>query len=144
MLKLTLVTPSKKLVTDTEVEEVFVPAFRGELNILPGHAALVTSLGSGILKYRLKGENRLHAVAISWGYCEVADDNVSVLADSADLAEEIDANLEKATLNDLETKLTAGELSPEEMNNLNRLVRLGQTRLQLLEESAHGAFGPHT
>src|SRR5688572_9209183 len=105
MLKLTLVTPNKKILTDAEVEEVFVPAFRGEINILPAHAALVTSLNSGILKWRLKGSTELKAAAISWGYCEVFNDAVSVLADVAELPEEIDAALAKEALQETEKAL---------------------------------------
>jgi F-type H+-transporting ATPase subunit epsilon len=90
MLKLNLVTPIKKLVTELEVDEVFVPAYKGELNILPGHAALVTTLSTGIMKYRAKGSSRLVHAAISWGYCEVFNDVVTVLAETAETADEID------------------------------------------------------
>src|SRR5262245_37349157 len=90
MLKLNLVTPTKKLVTDLEVDEVFVPAYRGELNILPGHTALVTTLSTGILKYRAAGSSTVRPVAISWGYCEVFNEEVTVLAETAEMADEID------------------------------------------------------
>ena len=50
MFSLTLVTPEKKLLTDVEIEEIIVPAFRGELNILPGHAPLMSTLGIGLLR----------------------------------------------------------------------------------------------
>ncbi len=141
MLKLTLVTPSKKILTDAEVEEVFVPAFRGELNILPGHAALVTSLGSGILKYRLKGSSELKAAAISWGYCEVFNDVVSVLADTAELSDEIDVAQAKEHIKDTELKLAASDVNPEDLERLTRRLRKDQTRLQLVEEFPHGASG---
>lgn len=90
MLKLTLVTPVKRLAVDLPVAEVFVPGFRGELNILPGHAPLVTNLNTGVLKYREEGATELKTAAISWGYCEVYADQVSVLAETAEYPEEID------------------------------------------------------
>ena len=54
MFTLNLVTPEKKLVTDLEVEEVIVPGFKGQLDILPGHAPLMTTLGTGVLRYRAR------------------------------------------------------------------------------------------
>jgi len=144
MLKLTLVTPNKKILTDAEVEEVFVPAFRGELNILPGHAALVTSLGSGILKYRLKGGLQLFAAAISWGYCEVFNDAVNVLADTAELPDEVNAEEAKLAIRETEVSLNSPDVTPESLDVLNKRLKLQQTRLQLLEEFPHGASESHT
>ncbi len=143
-MKLTLVTPSKKLLTDAEVEEVFVPAFRGELNILSGHAALVTSLNSGILKYRLKGSSTLLAAAISWGYCEVFNDEINVLADTAELPSEIDRGQVEQSVKEVETQLLASTVTPEELDVLNRKLKKAQSRLQLIEEFSDGASRAHS
>jgi F-type H+-transporting ATPase subunit epsilon len=139
MLKLTLVTPNKKILTDAEVEEVFVPAFRGEINILPAHAALVTSLNSGLLKWRLKGSSELHAASIAWGYCEVFNDNVSVLADFAELPEEIDVAQAQESLREAEAALAKADASPEELDNLTKRLKKAQSRLRLLEEFPVGS-----
>src|SRR5687768_14388596 len=90
MFILNLVTPEKKLVTDLEIDEVIVPAFRGQLDILPGHAPLMTTLGTGLLKYRAKGATGFESVVVSWGYCEVHPQGVVVLAEIAESLEEID------------------------------------------------------
>lgn len=91
MFSLTLVTPQKKIVEGAPLKEVFVPAFRGELEILPGHAPLITTLSEGVLKYKLEGSTELKAVAVSWGYCEVtAEGQVNILAETAEAPEEID------------------------------------------------------
>jgi F-type H+-transporting ATPase subunit epsilon len=90
MFVLNLVTPEKKLVTDLEIDEVLVPAYRGQLDILPGHAPLMTTLGTGLLKYRPKGSSNLITTVVSWGYCEVHPDGVVVLAELAESLEEID------------------------------------------------------
>ena len=89
MFKLTLVTPQKKLLSEVEVEEIIVPADRGELNILPGHAPLMTTLRAGIFRARLKGETEFKSAAISWGYLEVSPTGISVLADTAEWPDEI-------------------------------------------------------
>lgn len=109
MFTLTLVTPEKKLVAGEEIEEVFVPAFRGELNILPGHAPLLTTLQTGVLKYRLKGESKLNYVAISWGYCQVNPYGVNVLAETAERPEELDVARINQALKDAEQKILSGE-----------------------------------
>ncbi|MFN9067439.1 MAG: F0F1 ATP synthase subunit epsilon, partial [Bdellovibrionales bacterium] len=59
-MKLSLFTPEKKIVADQEVEDVLVPAFRGELHILNGHAPLMTKLTTGIMKWKFKGETQYH------------------------------------------------------------------------------------
>ncbi|MCC6276694.1 MAG: F0F1 ATP synthase subunit epsilon [Oligoflexia bacterium] len=96
MLKLSLVTPSKKLLTDVEVESVFVPSYRGELDILEGHAPLMATLDTGVLKYKTSKDSQVNTVAISWGYLEVSSNHVTVLAETAEAAAEI--NVERAQL----------------------------------------------
>jgi F-type H+-transporting ATPase subunit epsilon len=89
MFKLNLVTPEKKIVMDQELEEIILPAFRGELHILPGHAPMLTTLGAGLLRYRLKGEE-IKKLAVGWGYCQVSAQGVNVLAEVATEASDVD------------------------------------------------------
>lgn len=90
MFSLTLVTPAKKLLEKAALKEVHVPAFRGEIEILPGHAPLITTLSAGVLRYKLADGAADVRVAISWGYCEVtAAGEVNVLAETAEGKEEI-------------------------------------------------------
>lgn len=124
MFKLNFATPDRKIVLDQELEEVTLPAFAGELNILPGHAPLLTVLEAGILRYRLKnGETAKYA--ISQGYCQVNAEGVSVLADSAMLQGEINVAAVQKELKDRETRLSSETLSDEEwtsvQNDISRL-----------------------
>ena len=89
MFKLNVLTPEKKAVFDQEITEVTVPAHSGEMTILPGHAPLLTTLGTGILKYKLKGQEKTFKAVLSWGYCEVAPGGVNVLAEFMQLPEEV-------------------------------------------------------
>ncbi len=114
MFKLTLVTPQKKLLNEVEVEEIIVPADRGELNILPGHAPLMTTLRAGVFRVRLKGESEFKSAAISWGYCEVSPAGVSVLADTAEWPEEVDKQRAEQQYKVAETRLQDAGLSPDE------------------------------
>jgi len=86
-LAVEIVTPSRVLAQE-QVDELNVPGAEGYLGILPGHTALLTNLGAGEMMYR-KGEQRQY-LAVFGGYMEVRDDHVTVLADIAERAPEID------------------------------------------------------
>jgi len=86
-MRLLLVTPERQLL-DTDIEEVYAPGVLGQFGVLPEHVNFLTALGTGELRYRTKGAD--HYVAVSGGVLEVLDDLVTVLADSAESAEEID------------------------------------------------------
>ena len=86
-LAVEIVTPSRILVQE-QADELNVPGDLGYLGILPGHTALLTRLGQGELMYR-QGERRYY-LALFGGYMEVRDDQVSVLADIAESAADID------------------------------------------------------
>jgi F-type H+-transporting ATPase subunit epsilon len=139
MLKLTLVTPEKKLLTEYEVQEVFVPALKGQLNILPGHAALITTLETGILSYLDIKTGKLKSATISWGYCEVYNDHVNVLAETAEFPEEIDVERAKQALKTSSTKIEKGEVDFEELIKVQGKVRRAQSRLDLIEQTKNSS-----
>ncbi|MBC7464899.1 MAG: ATP synthase F1 subunit epsilon [Bdellovibrio sp.] len=116
MFKLNLLTPEKKAVFDQEITEVTVPAYAGEVTILPGHSPMITTLGTGILKYRIKGVDKTHKAVISWGYCEVTTEGVNVLAEFMQTPEEVSvADSEKAVAT-AEKKLATEILTDAEFN----------------------------
>lgn len=130
MYTLTIVTPEKRLVAGQEIEEVFVPGFRGELNFLPGHAPLLTTLGTGVVKYRLKGANQLHYVAVSGGYCQVQPQGVNVLAETAERAEDIDVATAEQTLKSVEHRLATESLEPDEIRKLQDEMGRARARIE--------------
>lgn len=134
MFKLTLVTPEKKILTDVEVDEVVVPAFKGEINILPGHAPLMSTLGVGVLRYKLKGGSGFSSAAISWGYCEVNPQGVSILAETAETTEELDRERIEAARKKADEMLLSGKLDAEEIVKYQRKIRRAETRLALLDK----------
>ena len=87
-LKLLLVTAEKKVV-DAEADDVTLPGEMGYLGILPGHAALITLLKTGVVSYRNGAEGE--AFALDGGFAEVSNDVVTVLAGVAERRSEIDA-----------------------------------------------------
>lgn len=105
MFKLNVLTPERKAVFDQEITEVTVPAYSGEMTILPGHAPLVTTLGTGILKYKLKGQDKTFRAVVSWGYCEVSPVAVNVLAEFMQTPEEVVVESAQTSLLTAEKKL---------------------------------------
>lgn len=90
-LLLEIVTPERR-VYQGEVDSVQVPGIDGELGILPHHAPLLSLLGDGELRIRRGGEEE--SIAIFGGFVQVRPDKVVIMAETADMASEID--LEKA------------------------------------------------
>jgi F-type H+-transporting ATPase subunit epsilon len=86
-IHLEIVTPEKKLV-GLDVDEVIMPGKQGYLGVLPGHAPLLSELDIGQLMYR-QGKTR-HYLSMAWGFAEVLSDRVSVLAEIAERAEDVD------------------------------------------------------
>ncbi len=84
---LEVVTPSK-LELRKEVEYVVVPTVTGIVGILPGHIRLMAPLTTGVLRYKIDNQN--YYMAVSEGYLEVTPHKVIVLAEAADLPENID------------------------------------------------------
>lgn len=133
MFKLTIVTPEKRLLVNQEVEEVTVPGFKGELNILPGHAPLITTLETGVMKWKLKGKEKQDQAVISWGYCQVSPEGVNVLANIADLPEEIDLQTTKEFLAQTEKRIMNELIAEEEWTEFQREWTRARAKLEVAE-----------
>ncbi len=101
--KLSVVSP-ERLVLSEEVEEAQVPGKNGYLGILPGHAPMMTELDIGELSYRQA--DRTSFLAVTWGYCEVLSDQVIVLAERAERAEEVDRERAQASMERARNRLS--------------------------------------
>jgi F-type H+-transporting ATPase subunit epsilon len=82
-----------RLVLSQEVEELTAPGAEGEFGVLPGHTPFFTTLKIGEIMYRAGKEPRHMAVA--WGFVEVLNDRVTILAEAAELSPEIDVERAK-------------------------------------------------
>ena len=92
-LTLEIVTPERGIISE-RVDEVQVPGAEGAFGILPGHTPLLATLQVGELWYR-RGEETSY-VAVSFGFAEVQPDRVSILAQMAEEAEDIDVTRAEA------------------------------------------------
>ena len=86
-LLLEIVTPDRAVVRE-EVDEIQLPGFEGYFGVLPGHTPLLAALKVGELWYRIGQEKRF--LAIAGGFVEVLPAHVTVLAQLAERAEDID------------------------------------------------------
>jgi F-type H+-transporting ATPase subunit epsilon len=85
---LEVATPERLMLKETVVE-VEVPGANGELGILPEHAPLLSELGAGVLRYTVQGQHP-RCLCVSGGWVEVSQHSVRVLANTAELADDIE------------------------------------------------------
>lgn len=128
MINLEIVTPEKKVVSES-VDSVSVPTEKGEIGIMPNHAPLISTLRSGILSYSMAGTKS--EMVVSGGFVEISTDKVSVLADIAELTDDIDTNSAKADKDEAQKLLGEWNGSEEDFEiELERLEK-AQARLEL-------------
>ncbi len=123
--QLEIVTPDKQVVADT-AEELQLPGKRGYLGILPGHAPLITELDVGELTYRREG--RTTHLALAWGFAEILPDKVTILAETAERADEIDPGRAQQARDRAEERLK--KLEPgTDLGRAASALQRAQTRL---------------
>lgn len=101
-LTLQIVTPDRSVVTE-QVDEVEIPGADGYFGVLPGHTPLLAVLQVGELWYRRGGEKVY--LSIAYGFAEVLPDSVTILAQLAERADEIDAARAEAARRRAEERL---------------------------------------
>jgi len=128
-LTLTVVTPERALLQDARCDEITLPAWRGEIGVLPGHTPLIALLGIGVVGYR--DGARLEKLAVRGGFVEVAGDAVRILADEAMAPESIDGAKASAEKADAENR-RARAAGDEELDATNADARFAEARLAVL------------
>ena len=129
-LRLDIVTV-ERLVYSEEVDMVIAPGVEGELGILPHHAPLLTALTYGEL--RVKRGDEEESFAISGGFMEVRPDQVTVLADTAERAEEIDLARAEAARRRAEERLRARSQNDIDFARAEAALRRSITRIKVAE-----------
>jgi len=103
-LQLQIVSADRSLVNE-RVDEVEIPGADGYFGVLPGHTPLLALLGAGELWYR-QGQEK-HYLAIAFGFAEVLPDRVTILAQIAERADEIDIARAEAAKKRAEERLVS-------------------------------------
>jgi F-type H+-transporting ATPase subunit epsilon len=128
--QLEIVTPSRLLVKDL-AEEAQIPGLSGYLGILPGHAPLITELAVGVITYKANGAT--HTLSVAWGFAEVLQDKVTILAETAEHPQEIDIERAQKAKERAEQRLKSNDLKVDYTRAEGALQR-AETRLNVAKE----------
>ena len=131
-LQLEVLTPERRVLAEA-VNSVTVPGRGGEMQILPGYAALISELQAGVLSYTEDGSSsQLH---VSGGFVEVNEDRVAVLAEVAERPEEIDAARARLARDHTEKQLSSWSGSEEDFEKARAKLERSMVRLQLASKT---------
>ncbi|MCS7221475.1 MAG: F0F1 ATP synthase subunit epsilon [Anaerolineae bacterium] len=128
-----VVTPERVVYSD-DVNMVIAPGVEGELGILPHHAPLMTALTYGQLVIRKEGEEDV-LMAIGGGFMEVLGDRVTILADTAERAEEIDEERALAARRRAEERLRQRQREDVDFARAEAALRRSLVRLRVVERA---------
>ena len=127
---LEIVTPERTVLSESAVS-VRLPAITGSLGVLAGHAPLLAELGVGECVVRLNNGAE-ETLVVSGGFADVSRDMVTVLADTAEFAAEIDADRAEKSLNQAREMLAnLDALNPDQRDAANAALRRAQARLRI-------------
>ncbi len=129
-IQLEIVTPERLVVNDT-ADDVQIPGKSGYLGILPGHAPLITELAVGEIAYRSAGQTK--RLAVAWGFAEVLSEKVTILAEIAEKAEEIDVSRAQAAKQRAEEELRRA--GPAGNADAQAALERAKTRLEVAGKS---------
>jgi len=136
-LQLDIVTPERLAYSD-EVDEVIAPGVDGELGVLPHHAPLLTTLGLGELRIKKAGAEE--SFAIAGGFLQVRPDRVVVMAETADMAAEIDIQRAEEARREAERALESGYVEPADLAIARASLQRALLRIRVAER--HRREGP--
>lgn len=127
-IQLQIVSADRSLVSEA-VDEVEIPGADGYFGVLPGHTPLLGLLGAGELWYRRgPGDSDKHYLSIAFGFAEVQPDRVTILAQIAERAEEIDVARAEAAKKRAEERIASPTMEMDferaRISLLKSLIRL--------------------
>jgi F-type H+-transporting ATPase subunit epsilon len=127
-LRLRIVTPNRSVIHDP-VDEVVLPAAEGQVGVLPGHTPALVKLSVGELWYR-KGQEKLF-LSIALGFAEILPDEVTILTDVAERADEIDVARAEAARRRAQDRLLSGDGGDPNYEIARIALMKALTRLQV-------------
>ena len=128
--ELEIVTP-ERLVMKGRAESVQIPGRGGYLGILPGHAPLITELAVGEISYAAEGAST--HISVAWGFAEVLPDKVTILAETAERAEDIDVSRAEAARDRAQQALKAAD-NQEAYEEAAAALSRAETRLSVARQ----------
>ncbi|OGR90826.1 MAG: ATP synthase F1 subunit epsilon [Elusimicrobia bacterium RBG_16_66_12] len=135
-LTLELVTP-EKVAWSAPADFVVLPAFQGEMGVLSGHQPFLVQLVAG--EVRVTEKDAVTRFAVSGGFAEVKDDVISLFAETAEMAGQIDAERAHQALEKAKMEVAKPGLDPEQLAAMEAAIRRAQVRLRV---ARHGKGAP--
>jgi len=129
MLTLNIFGPEKKVLEGRQVAEITLPGSEGQIQILPGHAAMVGALDTGLVTYRVEGEGMARA-AISAGFFEVNADQVILTVETLEMGGEVDLERAKKAQAKAEKTLQEAELDEHQFKKYQLKLQRSLVRQQ--------------
>lgn len=87
-MTLSIITPERTVLKNAETDAVVIPVVDGSMGILKNHAPMVANLRVGVLRFKENGSYK--RVALGGGFLELSNNNITILADTAEVAESVD------------------------------------------------------
>lgn len=138
-LSVELVTP-EKVVLQGRADFVVLPAWEGEMGVLPGHEPFLVQLKHG--EVRVTEGRELRRLAVTGGFAEVGHDKVVLFAETAEMAEQIDAERERQALEKAKAERAQKDIDPLTLAAAEAAIRRAQVRLMVAQRGRRRA-GPH-
>ena len=129
-MQVTLATVERQLL-DLPCRSVSLPTVDGQIEVLPGHATLLTQLSTGLLWAQPSDLGSAATVAVvQEGFAQVIDGHLRVISEHVELAEEIDLVAAQAALVEVTDRISKGGLNPDQIAVEQKQRRLLQARIQ--------------
>lgn len=129
-----VLTPDSIIAKDIPAADLLVPTERGQINILKDHTHFVTNLSTGMMSVFGGADDPDRFFSLTTGICKILDNKVTILANVAEEAHEIDKERAEGALKAAQEKLKNSDgLSDEQITKYRRKVERAKLRIQLSE-----------
>lgn len=131
-MEVRVVSQTKKLFSADDVDYLTVPSVKGSIQIFAGHYNMVSMLDLGVMEIVSKDKEKTNII-LSSGFIEVNNDQITVLADSADLSQELIREQIEAAISRAESQIS-GPLPATELIQLEKQLRYERFKLEKFEQ----------
>lgn len=131
-IQLEIVTPDGRTFQGP-VESLVIPAWEGQLGVMPGHEPLVAVMKPGAMRFHVDGKDEW--LAVSGGFAEIGPKKVVVLAETAEMATAIDAARAKASAGSKQQGLQSGGMSEEQIAKMQVSLLKELVRMKVAEKA---------
>lgn len=137
-MRVVILTPYKRLLDLSGVTELYLPIESGVIGVLPGHAPMVTAIGTGVVAYSQNDISGFFKVA--GGVAEITGGSVTLLVDVGEDAAQIDVARAKSSLERAQSRLVAKaseniDIKRAEAARLRALARIEASELYMGKNS---------